>query len=222
MNYHVLWHVFLCIIMCIYFNSNLPLSLICVYYYYENVINYVYIDLHFDVQRFETAHKSVILRYIRTSSLLLLLYSFQVCFECPVSQVYLERLILQRSASGGSLGADWYFFSFQIILNLGRTAVVFAILVITPEMLDPRYLKLLTASRSFQLTLVFVEMPWVLFAISLVFTALISMPYLEAALAKCCTRLDSTFEVLCFRCTADCTVQSSILSIFQSHLFLRW
>ena len=57
--------------MCIYLNSYVPLSSICVYCNYENEINYVYIDLYFDVKRSETAYKAVILRYIGTSLLLL-------------------------------------------------------------------------------------------------------------------------------------------------------
>ena len=41
---------------------------------------------------------------------------------------------------------------------------------------EPRYLKLVTVSSFYPFTLVFVLMPLVLFVISLVFSALISMP----------------------------------------------
>ena len=72
--------------------------------------------------------------------------------------------------------------SFQTGFNLVDAAVVCAILesisglepssVIT----DPRYLKLVTVSSFCQFTLISVLMPLVLFVISLVFSALISMP----------------------------------------------
>ena len=72
--------------------------------------------------------------------------------------------------------------TFQTGFNLVNAAVVFAILesisglepssVIT----EPRYLKLVTVSNFCSFTLISVLMPLVLFVISLVFSALISMP----------------------------------------------
>ena len=72
--------------------------------------------------------------------------------------------------------------SFQTGFSLVNAAVVCAILesisglepssVIT----EPRYLKLVTVSRFCQFILISVLMPLVLFVISLVFSALISMP----------------------------------------------
>ena len=59
--------------------------------------------------------------------------------------------------------------SFQTGFNLVNTAVVCAIL-------ESRYLKLVTVSSLCPFTLISVLMPLVLFVISLVFSALISMP----------------------------------------------
>ena len=72
--------------------------------------------------------------------------------------------------------------SIQIGFSLVNATVVCAVLesilglepssVIT----EPRYLKLATVSSFYSFTLIFVLMPLVLFVISLVFSALISMP----------------------------------------------
>ena len=72
--------------------------------------------------------------------------------------------------------------SIQTGFSLFNAAVVFAILesisglepssVIT----EPRYLKLVTVSSFYPFTLISVLMPLVLFVISLVFSALISVP----------------------------------------------
>ena len=72
--------------------------------------------------------------------------------------------------------------SFQTGLNLVSAAVVCAILEsisgLEPSSIitEPRYLKLVTASSFYPFTLISVLMPLVLFVISLVFSALISMP----------------------------------------------
>ena len=72
--------------------------------------------------------------------------------------------------------------SFQTGFNLVNAAVVCAILEsissLEPSSVttEPRYLKLVTVSSYCPLTLISVLMPLVLFVISLVFSALISMP----------------------------------------------
>ena len=72
--------------------------------------------------------------------------------------------------------------SFQTGFNLITAAIVCAILEsisgLEPSSLltEPRYLKLVTVSSFCHFTLIFVLMPLVLFVISLVFSALISMP----------------------------------------------
>ena len=72
--------------------------------------------------------------------------------------------------------------SFQTGFNLVNAAVVCAILesilVLEPSsvIIEPRYLKLVTVSSFCQFTLISVSMQLVLFVISLVFSALISMP----------------------------------------------
>ena len=75
------------------------------------------------------------------------------------------------------------FMSFQKGFNLVSAAVVCAILTSisglepTSVIIDPKYLKLVTVSSLCPLTLTSALMPCVLFFISLVFSALISMPY---------------------------------------------
>ena len=72
--------------------------------------------------------------------------------------------------------------SFQTNFNLDSAAVACAILVgisgLEPSSVitEPRYLKLVTASRFCQFILISVLMPLVLFVISLVLSVLISMP----------------------------------------------
>ena len=72
--------------------------------------------------------------------------------------------------------------SFQTGFSLVNAAVVYAILEnisgLEPSsvMTEPRYLKLVTVSSFRPFTLISVLMPLVLFVISLVFSALISMP----------------------------------------------
>ena len=72
--------------------------------------------------------------------------------------------------------------SFHIGFNLVNAAVVCAILVSisgfgpSSVITEPRYLKLVTVSSFCQFTLISVLMPLVFFVISLVFSALISMP----------------------------------------------
>ena len=80
--------------------------------------------------------------------------------------------------------------SFQTGFNLVNAAVVCAILesisgweppsVIT----EPRYLKLVTVSSFCPITLISVSMPLVLFVISLVFLALISLPKADGGFVK--------------------------------------
>ena len=74
--------------------------------------------------------------------------------------------------------------SFQTGFSLVNAAVVCAILerisVLEPSVItEPRYLKLVTVSSFCPFTLISVMMPLVLIVISLVFSALISMPKTE-------------------------------------------
>ena len=75
------------------------------------------------------------------------------------------------------------FLSFHKGFNLDSAAVVCAILASISSLehssviIDPKYLKLFTFSSLCPLTLTSVLMSCVLFVISLVFSALISMPY---------------------------------------------
>ena len=88
--------------------------------------------------------------------------------------------------------------SFQTGFNLVDAAVVCAILesisglepssVIT----GPRYLKLVTVSNFCQFTLISMLVTLVLFVISLVFSALISMPQAVEALSRCSTNFASS------------------------------
>ena len=64
---------------------------------------------------------------------------------------------------------------FQTGFNLVNAAVVCAILESISDT-EPRYLKLVSVSSFCPFTLIYVLMPLVLFVISLVFSALISMP----------------------------------------------
>ena len=72
--------------------------------------------------------------------------------------------------------------SFQIGFSLVNAAVVSAILEsvsgLEPSsvLIEPRYLKLVTVSSFCPFTLISVMLPLVLFVISVVFSALISMP----------------------------------------------
>ena len=71
---------------------------------------------------------------------------------------------------------------FQTDFNLVNAAVVCAILEsissleLASVITEPRYLKLVTVSSFYPFTLISVLVPLVLFAISLVFSALLSMP----------------------------------------------
>ena len=58
--------------------------------------------------------------------------------------------------------------------------------------IDPKYLKLITVSSLCPLALTSVLMPCVLFVISLVFSALISMPYDVDIFSRCSTKLTSS------------------------------
>ena len=75
------------------------------------------------------------------------------------------------------------FLSFHQGFNLVSAAVVRAILASISSLepsyviIDPKYLKLFTVSSLCPLTLTSALMPFVLFVISLVFSAFISMPY---------------------------------------------
>ena len=80
--------------------------------------------------------------------------------------------------------------SFQTGFNLVNAAVVHTILEsisgLKPSSVftEPKYLKLVTVSSFCPLTLIFVLMPLVLFVISLVFSALISMLWAVEALSR--------------------------------------
>ena len=97
------------------------------------------------------------------------------------SQAY-RKMDLTKERISRILELRETFLSFQTGFNIVNAAFVFAILerisgfepssVIT----EPRYLKLVTVSSFRLFTLISVLMPLVLFAISLVFLALISMP----------------------------------------------
>ena len=86
--------------------------------------------------------------------------------------------------------------SFQTGFNLADAAVVCSILEsisgLEPStvIIEPRYLKLVTVSSFCPFTLISVLMPQVLFVISLVFSALISMPQAAETLLRRSTNLD--------------------------------
>ena len=88
--------------------------------------------------------------------------------------------------------------SFQIGFNLVNAAVVCAILKsisgLEPSSVisEPRNLKRVTVSNFYPFTLMSVLMPLVLFVISLVFSALISMPQAEEALSRRSTKFASS------------------------------
>ena len=90
------------------------------------------------------------------------------------------------------------FLSFHKGFNLVSAAVVCAILAsisgLEPSsvIIDPKYLKLFTVSSLCPLTLTSVLMPCVLFVISLVFSALISMPYDVDVFSRRSTKLASS------------------------------
>merc|ERR1712121_148988 len=79
------------------------------------------------------------------------------------------------------------FLSLQIGWSFASTAVVCAILATisglepSSEMMEPRYLKVFTVSSLVPLTLISLVLPWGLFVMSLVFSALISIPNAEDA-----------------------------------------
>ena len=97
------------------------------------------------------------------------------------SQAY-RKMDVTRKLISRILELSEVLLSFQSGFNLVDAAVACAILesisglepssVIT----EPRYLKLVTVSSVYPFTLISVLMPLVLFVISLVFSALISMP----------------------------------------------
>ena len=72
--------------------------------------------------------------------------------------------------------------SFQTGFNVLKAAVVYPILEsisgleLSSVITEPRYLKLVTVSNFYPFTLISVLMPQLLFVISLVFSAIISMP----------------------------------------------
>ena len=80
---------------------------------------------------------------------------------------------------------------FQTGFNLGNAAVVCAILEsisgLEPlsDTTKPRYFKLVTVSSFCPFTLVFLLVPLVLLVISLVFSALISVPWAVEVLLRC-------------------------------------
>ena len=88
--------------------------------------------------------------------------------------------------------------SFKIGFNMVNAAVVFAILEsisgLEPlsDTTEPGYLKLVTVSSFYPFTSIFVLMPLVLFVISLVFSALISMPSAMEALSRRSTNFASS------------------------------
>ena len=90
------------------------------------------------------------------------------------------------------------FLSFHKGFDLVSAAVVCAILacisgwVPSSVIIDPKYLKLFTVSSLCPLTLTSVLMPCVLFVISLVFSALISMPYDVDVFSRRSTKLASS------------------------------
>ena len=90
------------------------------------------------------------------------------------------------------------FLSFHKGFNLVSAAVVCAIrasmsgLEPSSVIIDPKYLKLVTVSSLCPLTLTSVLMPFVLFVFSLVFSALISMPYDVDVFSKRSTKLTSS------------------------------
>ena len=91
------------------------------------------------------------------------------------------RWILIRERISRILELGEILLSFQTGFNRVNAAVVCAILVSisglepSSDITEPGYLKLVTVSSVCQLTLISVLMPLVLFVISLVFSALISM-----------------------------------------------
>ena len=93
-----------------------------------------------------------------------------------------RKMDVTREHIGNILELREILLSFQTGFNLVNAAVACAILEsisgLEPSsvIIEPRYLKLVTVSSFCQFTLISVLMPLVLFVISLVFSALISMP----------------------------------------------
>ena len=90
------------------------------------------------------------------------------------------------------------FLSFHKGFNLVSAADICAILAsisgleLSSVIIDPKYMKLVTVSSLCPLTLTSVLMPCVLFVISLVFSALISMPYDVDVFSRRSTKLTSS------------------------------
>ena len=97
------------------------------------------------------------------------------------SQAY-RKMDVTRECISRILELREILLSFQTSFSLVNTAVVCAILEsisgLEPSSVvtEPRYLKLVTVSSFCPFTLIYVFVPLVLFVISLVFSALISMP----------------------------------------------
>ena len=95
--------------------------------------------------------------------------------------------------------------SFQTGFNLVNAAVVYAVLMSisglesSSVINEPRYFKFVTVSSFSPFTLISVLMPLVLFVISLVFSALISMPQAVEALLRCSTNLPVLLPLLLSR-----------------------
>ena len=90
------------------------------------------------------------------------------------------------------------FLSLHMVFSLAIAVAVWAALARisifdrSSLMIFPRYLKWSSVSSSFLLTVFLVVIGWALFAMNLVFSALISMPYREDASSSCFTRLASS------------------------------
>ena len=96
------------------------------------------------------------------------------------SQAY-RKMDVTRECISHILELREILLSFQTGFNLVNTAVVCAILesilgLEPSSVTEPRYLKFVSVSSFCPFTLISVMMPLVLFVISLVFSALISMP----------------------------------------------
>ena len=97
------------------------------------------------------------------------------------SQTY-SKMDVTRERTSGILEVREMLLSFRTGFNLVNAAVVYTILESisslepSSDTKEPRNLKIVTVSSICQFTLISVLMPLVLFFISLVFSALISMP----------------------------------------------
>ena len=120
-----------------------------------------------------------ILRYHSISLASIVLWTFAV--RVHDSQAY-RKMDVTKERISRILELTEILLSFQTGFNLVNAAVICAILESisglepSSDTMEPKYLKLVTVSSFYPFSLISVLMPLMLFVISLVFSALISMP----------------------------------------------